>query len=452
MRSLPLLPLLLLLPSTALAHASEQGFVLLLPTDLYVAGGAASVALTVLLIALVPPSWAAALFRPVGLARVRPLPGRARISLALTAALMGLVALGLTGPHDPTENLLPLGIWSVFWIFLVSLTLIAGGLWRLADPWRGVWALAHGLGWRRLAHLPRALGSWLALASFLAFAAVLLAHPAPADPERLALMVLSYWGLHMAGTLVFGPTWLRRAEGLGTLLRLYGQIALLARRGRALSLGLPGWQALQMPRPALAQATFMLTALGIGSFDGLNETFWWFGRIGINPLEFPGRSAVVWQSAAGMVVAVGLLIGAYTLCVWLGLRLARLPLDLRAGYCLLAPAILPIALGYHIAHYLPSALVEGQNVWEALGHLTGLWEWHVTTGFFNTRATVQAIWLSQAGAVVLGHVIAILMSHLIALRLTGNHARAAVSQLPLAAFMVLYTLFGLWLLASPRGI
>jgi len=65
--------------------------------------------------------------------------------------------------------------------------------------------------------------------------------------------------------------------------------------------------------------------------------------------------------------------------------------------------------------------------------------------------TVQVIWLSQAAAVVLGHMIAVLMAHVRALSLFGTHGKAAVSQIPLALFMVIYTLFGLWLLASPRG-
>jgi hypothetical protein len=38
----------------AQAHASEQGFVLLLPTDAYIAAGGAVVALTVLLLAVLP--------------------------------------------------------------------------------------------------------------------------------------------------------------------------------------------------------------------------------------------------------------------------------------------------------------------------------------------------------------------------------------------------------------
>ena len=120
--------------------------------------------------------------------------------------------------------------------------------------------------------------------------------------------------------------------------------------------------------------------------------------------------------------------------------------------------ILPIALGYHLAHYLTSFLVDGQYALQAVtdpldtgADFLGLGQFYVTTGFLNTPHTVRIIWLTQAGAVVTGHVIAILLAHAQAVRTFGTPRRAALSQAPLALFMVLYTFFGLWLLASPRG-
>ena len=45
------------------------------------------------------------------------------------------------------------------------------------------------------------------------------------------------------------------------------------------------------------------------------------------------------------------------------------------------------------------------------------------------------------------------IAHLqVALRDTPGTRRAGLGQAPLAAFMVAYTVFGLWLLASPRGL
>ena len=134
-------------------------------------------------------------------------------------------------------------------------------------------------------------------------------------------------------------------------------------------------------------------------------------------------------------------------------------MPLGQAFRLFAPSILPIALGYHAAHYLTAALVGFQYVLAALNDplargqdLLGLGTFYVTTGFFNEQASVRVIFLTQAGAVVLGHVMAILLAHALAVRALGTTRRAALAQAPVALFMIAYTLFGLWLLASPRGV
>jgi hypothetical protein len=306
---------------------------------------------------------------------------------------------------------------------------------------------------------PRWLGHWPALVLFLGFAAFLLADPAPADPARLASFAGFYWYATLMGVILFGPAWMVRAEALTVLMRTYARMGLLGRARGRIAAGLPGWQILARPVPPMALAVFMVVLLGTGSFDGLNETFWWLGFLGINPLEFPGRSVVIGQNLTGLILSNLALLAIFTICLWLGEHLAGTRRPLRQAFCLFAPSILPIALGYHIAHYLTSFLVDGQYVirWlnDPMGRgaqLLGYERYYVTTGFFNTPGTVKAIWLTQAGAVVVGHVIAILMAHALALRDTGSTRRAVLGQAPLAAFMVAYTFFGLWLLASPRGL
>ena len=81
----------------------------------------------------------------------------------------------------------------------------------------------------------------------------------------------------------------------------------------------------------------------------------------------------------------------------------------------------------------------------------GLGTYYVTTGFLSTHHSVEIIWLAQAGIVVLGHILSLILAHGIAVRLFGTAKRAALSQTPLAIFMILYTWLGLWLLASPKG-
>jgi len=447
-------------PGAALAHASEQGFVLLLPTDVYITAGAASVALTVLLLTVLPRGSAEGLFRAIPVLRPVPWPLRHVTSVLAALLLAFLVWRGFTGPRDPLANPLPLFVWTVWWIGLVSLQGLGGNRWRWTNPWTGPAALLSRLtGLQAIWRYPRRLGHWPGLVIFLCFAGFLLADPAPADPARLAAFAGLYWYLALLGLVLFGPAWMVRAEALTILMRAYARMGLAGLARGRLSLGVPGWKVLNRPAPSLGLAVFILVLLGTGSFDGLNETYWWLGFLGINPLEFPGRSAVILQSLCGLVVVNSALIAAFTGCLWLGERLAGSRRSLGAAFRHFAPSILPIALAYHIAHYLTALMVDGQYALKAVNDplgrgaaLLGLEDFYVTTGFFNTPGTVKAIWLTQAGVVVAGHLIAILLAHALALRGMGGTRRAVIRQAPLAAFMVAYTFFGLWLLASPRGL
>ncbi len=442
--------LLLLAPGPARAHATEQAFVSLLPTDIYISSGVAVVVLTVLALFFLPGRFVKALFahRPL---EVRPVSGLATVtsllSFLVTAAL---VALGLAGPPGPLTNLMPLMFWTVGWVAVVSLSGIFGNLWHWLNPWTGLYALI-GPDWRQRP-LPESWGLWPATGVLIAFNGFLLADIAPDDPARLASAVAIYWVVTMAGLLFAGPSWLKSAELGHAICGTYAKLTALAPTG----LGGPGWQLLR-PQPAAA-GVFALVLLGAGSFDGLNETFLWLAMIGVNPLEFPGRSAVMGETILGLGAALALLFALFWICVRLGLILGGGDVPFSVAFGRLALSLLPIALVYHIGHYLPSFLVSIQYTLAALtdplnngADILGIEPFHVTTGFFNRLDTVRPIWLTQAGLVVLGHVWSVLLAHRIALDLFGTGGAAVRATLPLSLFMIGYTFLGLWLLAAPRG-
>ncbi|MEM0923478.1 MAG: hypothetical protein AAGI13_10565, partial [Pseudomonadota bacterium] len=438
------------LPGTARAHSAEQAFVLLLPTEVYTWAGVGAVALTVLVAGLWPFAGPAGrAMSPASAIPFRHAEGAAvqTVRAAALAVLGGLIFVGLYGPRDPLSNLLPLSVWSLWWIAFPVLQGIAGDLWRWVMPWTTLsWPEER----RALIALPGWLGQWPAVLGFLGFNAFLLADPAPNDPWRLAAFVMIYAAFTFAAVALTGPGWLMRGEFATAILGWYARLAPGLRH-------LPGGR-LAGVLPSISGAVLVLSILGSGSFDGLKETFFWLGLQGVNPLEFPGRSAVVVPTLAGLVLANLLLVGAFALAVWLGLRLAGMRGMLREAFCRLSLAMLPIALGYHIAHYLSAAIVESQYLLLAMSDplgrradLLGLGGFQVTTGMFNRLDTVEILWLIQAGAVVIGHVWSVLLGHAIALRLAGTPRLAAISQIPLSLFMIAYTFFGLWLLATPRA-
>lgn len=444
-----------LMPTAARAHVSEQGFVLLLPTDLYIAGGVATVVITILLILFLPGAATLKLFRPFKLPGLNTVRVRGITRWLASLFLAGLLVCGWAGAAEPLANPLPMWVWTVTWIGLVSVQGAIFDIWSFVTPFSApAGALRRTLPRRVRKRLPSMVGYWPAVALLVVFAAFMLADPAPADPRRLAMITASYAVLTVLGLAVFGPRWALQVEFLTVMMRLFRQVAPIRRA----AIGLWGWRLAMSPAPRPALAVFAVFLLGVGSFDGLNETFWWLGQIDVNPLEYPGRSAVIGSTLSGLALILIAVLGAFSLSLWLGRHLAGTR-GFSKAFCSFAPALLPIAIGYHVAHYFTSFLVDIQ--WTLLAtsdpldtgaDLLGLGQFYVTTGFFNTRDTVQVIWLTQAGAVVIGHVISILVAHAIALRVYGNDRAALLSQAPLAALMVVYTLFGLWLLASPRGV
>src|SRR5262249_50642199 len=146
----------------------------------------------------------------------------------------------------------------------------------------------------------------------------------------------------------------------------------------------------------------------------------------------------------------------FPLAVALGARLAGQTSGARGALGAFVLSILPISIAYHFAHYLPSFLVNIQYTLLALNDplekgwdLLGVGQLEPSISFLSDYGSVSIIWRLHAAAVVLGHVLATSLAHLAAIKRYRDRRTQILSELPLAAFMVGYTWFGLWLLAAP---
>ena len=441
--------LALLAPARALAHASERMVILTLPTGRYMLGAALAVALTAVAGALAPRLPRP---RPLALFRLPDLPAQLGSWLA-AAAVVALIVLGVLGPRDPLGNLLPLIVWTFVAVALPLASLALGNLWGAIDPWTGpATALRRFLGWDRSLGLAR-LGHLPAVAGLLGLAWFEIVALAPDDPAVLARVVLLYWLLYLALATLEGPAWLARGEALTVYLGFVAKIAPLWRERGRLMLGLPGAQIVAMPALGPGAAAFVALMLASVSFDGLRDTFCWLAFLGLNPLEFPGRSAVVRANTLGLLAAWALTLASILAAIALGRRLAgarRGRFRAEAGPAMLA--FLPIAAGYHAAHYLTALLGGGQYLIAALNDplhrgasLLGLPDHWVSFAFMTDPARVTAIWNAQFALILGAHLLAVL----IALAVAGP--RPAIAHLPMTVLMVAYTVFGLWLLSAPTG-
>ena len=153
----------LVLYTSALAHVSEQGFILLLPTDVYITSGAVAVALTAMILILLPARVLNRLLRTQSMATATKRPQlQMFVSILSLCLLLSLLVLGIVGSRDPLQNPLPLFIWTLWWVALVIAQGVIGDIWQWLNPWTGAYRLVRGTDPRtsRRQVLPDWLGAW----------------------------------------------------------------------------------------------------------------------------------------------------------------------------------------------------------------------------------------------------------------------------------------------------
>jgi hypothetical protein len=115
-----------------------------------------------------------------------------------------------------------------------------------------------------------------------------------------------------------------------------------------------------------------------------------------------------------------------------------------------AHSVVPIVVGYVVAHYLTFLVIVGQQTVVRLSDpLARGWNVFGTADLGVSNALLlhpTAIASCQVVAVVTGHVLGVISAHDRAVRLMPSGAAALRGQLPLLVVMIVYTVGGLLLL------
>jgi hypothetical protein len=476
-----------LAPGAALGHAIGQVFSLPVPLALYLAAAGLAVAASfVVSVVVVRPAGADASYpvRPVsaGLAG-----GLSRV-LQVTGVIwwFGAIVAGYT--VDPASPLPAVLFWIGVWIGLPISAAVLGNPWPSLGPFRTLHAglewVARRMGTERLdlgIPYPRALGRWPAVGFLFATLWAELILPGRIEPGSVATLLLAYTILTLLGMLVFGRVaWLRNGEMFEVLLGWLGRIGPVGRRvveptvcdgcaescdpsrcvdcpecataaeGGERRAELRWWFTglTEVRMVGWSDAAFIVLALSGVTFDGLKETTLW-GSIAsaVFPAVlgiFGALDTVLIVQTAGLLALWLLFLAAFGLAAWLTRNLhdaRRAPPPLGAIAGTYASTLLPIAAGYLVAHYF-TELVQGA-VW-----LPGL-----LADPLDTSAPpldwmpVSGVWYLSVGAIVLGHIVAVVLAHRIALR--DSSARPVLAGLPLMVLMVGYTVLSLWIIAAP---
>ena len=426
----------LVLPAAAAAHSLNPTYESRLPLAVYLVGAALTVALSFAFVIVrdvratppvldqvgtLPPAWLRYLLRAIGL-----------------FGWIWIIAQGIAGGSSDAD-VSSLFLWVYGWVGLAIVCAIVGPAWHFIDPFSTLHDLGaallravHVQGWA-IADYPERLGRWPATIGFAFF--VWLELVVMGGPSTLFIVLVGYTVFTVAMMAQFGrDEWRSHGETFTVWFRLLGRLAyfrLVDEDGRVHSRtfgsGLlePGWSA----------ADVTLAAFGVSSiiFDGLSQTEVFFNLFG----------------APGIAVRTLLLAGWLAIVVALAFGVAR-----TVGLGAIGAGLIPIALGYLIAHYLTYLLIDGQRIIIAVSDpFQKGWDLFGTAFFSPTAAWLPAglVWTVQLAAVVGGHMLGAWGGHVVAAAdaprgITARDLR--FRQLPLAIVMVSLTTLTLWSLGQ----
>jgi hypothetical protein len=478
-----------LTPTAVAAHALGSSFPLPVPLWLYLIGAAIAVGASFIVsVVVVKP--------PADLPRypVRPLSDRVARVGGIGLRVIGLVwwygAIAAGWLIGGITSLPAVLFWIGIWVGVPMVAAILGNPWPALSPFRTTYDVLDGLvqratGGRRLdlgLSLPH-LGRGPAVIVLFVFLILELIWPDRLNPISLATLLTVYTGVTLVAMVLFGNVaWLRSFEIFEILNGWFGRVGPIGRRTQRTQLcadcsencnpdhcvdcaecmaareggdqrvELRWWVSglTETARAGWGDAAFILLALAGVTFDGLQETS--LGG-GVLTVLFPPLAEAFSPLVASYLAPIAMLAGvfgvfmlAFSVAAWLtrligetaGGSETRVSLGRVAGTY--APTLLPIAAGYLVAHYLtlviqglswlPLLLIDPQALAPVLDF--------IPTAF---------IWYLSVGAIVAGHIAAVVLAHRLALR--DQARRPILAGLPLVVLMIGYTVLSLWIIAQP---
>ena len=388
--------------------------------------------------------------------------------LKLVAAGLFLVTVmaGFIGDQNPYRNIAPTMVWIIVWVGVAYVSAFVGDLWALINPWRTIfdgaaWMYRRvGNGREFLHHLPypSALGVWPAVVLLFAFSWVELVYPASSVPTHIACFAAGYSVLTWTGMALFGrETWMRHGEVFSVVFGTFARFAPVeAHAGPRPELILRPFGAglLDGRSVSPSMTVFVLLLLSTVLYDGLLNTPGWTvleNAIGVR-IGGSGEFELIAVRSAGLFVFWLLFLGAYTLIAAMMSTVAGGSLSPREIAQRFAFTLVPIAIGYHLAHYFVFLLVQGQYIIPLISDPFG-WGWDLfgTAGYRVDIAVIGArfAWYTAVIAVLAGHVISVYLAHRVAMQEFEPRGATLQSQVPLTALMVVFTFISLSILAEP---
>lgn len=416
------------------------------------AGGAAALALSFAVLVL---AWREPRFD--GATGGRPLPaGLARsveggwltsllraLGLAFTAYVVWAAVAGPDTAINPTFGV----VFVLLWVGLVPMSLLFGPFYRAVNPLRTIHVLLSkvtgGGPEEGVARLPDWVGLWPAAFGIYAFTWLELVYPSSGYLAPVRLWFAVYAAVVLVGAAVFGERWIRACDPFEAFSTLVGHLSFFGRRDDGVLVVRSPLRNLDaLPAvPGLLALTGIL--LGSTAFDSFKESLTWLrvtSDLGVDKVLLDTLALLAfWLLVSGLFALATLAAPAAD-----GSHRGDLPLRFAAS-------LVPIVVGYVLAHYLSLLVEYGQQTLVHLSDPMGRGDDYLGTADLQVN-----YWLSRHQtflaytkvlAIVGGHVLGVVSAHDKAMQLLGRRHQLT-GQLPLLMVMVGFTVAGLYLLLT----
>ena len=358
------------------------------------------------------------------------------------------VAVAATLGPDSLENPAFGVVYVLLWVGLVAVSVLIGPIWSVVNPLRTLYRVLALLSRTdpdvNPRDLPSRLGHWPAAFGLYAFVWLELAAPNPSQLGPLRLWFALYASAMVIGASVYGRRWFAAADPFEMYSSVVGRLSPFGRRTDGKLVVRNPLENLDGMRPAPGHTATMAVLLGSTAYDSIQSTTAWIAFV-----QSSSVSQVLWQTlglSASCLFVFATFAGAAMLSGLAGRTPATRLTSLPGRY---AHSLVPIIVGYVVAHYLTFLILVGQQTIVRLSDpLARGWNVFGTADLSVSNdllAHPTAIATTQVVAVVTGHVLGIVSAHDRAVRLLPASA-ALRGQLPLLIVMILYTVAGLLLL------
>jgi hypothetical protein len=332
----------------------------------------------------------------------------------------------------------------LLWVGIVPLSLVFGPFYKAISPVRTInWLLARLSGSDSdvgLRDYPSRLGYWPAAFGLFAFVWMELVYPSGTELGPVRLWCAAYVAVMLIGGAIWGNTFYEYADPFEVYSSLVGHLSPWSRENGRLVVVSPLANLARIPvRPGLIVVAAVL--LGSTAFDSFKDSELWLSSVQSSDLS------LTWLNFGGLVALISLVGALFTVAtmstgIHEGHRRWLLPGEF-------AHSLIPIVVGYIFAHYLSYLLEQGQTTLIQLSD-----PFSNGSNYLGTSDRAVNFWLSlhptflsvtKVGAVVTGHVLAVIAAHDTAVRLLPKRHQLS-GQLPLLLVMVGFTVGGLFLL------